>query len=138
MFNSKSFQIQCTQCHKKVRVLEITRGGSKIICAPCKDCTCENIISSEKWERRAAEVDLLDQHEVVRYIRDLINLSELLENGLDEELNSFMQMLRAAGYSDEVRQKFLGYATANTRYDHMTDGFGRNLVPRVIPNNGGR
>lgn len=126
-------KIQCKQCHKKVTVLEITRAGSKIICAPCKDCTSENILIFDEWERGPAEVDLLNQYEVVRYIRDLINLSGLLENGLDEELNSFMQMLRAAGYSDTVRQRLLNFATTNTRYDHMTDIFGRKLVPRVIP-----
>jgi len=129
-------KIQCGQCHKKVTVLEVTRGGSKVVYAPCNDCSCENVLASTKWERGAAEVDLLNQYEVVRHIRDLINLSPRLVNGLDEELNSFMQMLKAAGYSDKVRQKFLSYATTNTRYDRMTDSFGRNLVPRVIPDGG--
>lgn len=126
-------KIQCKQCHKKVTVLEVIRGGSKLICAPCKKCSIENVIIYDEWEQGAAEVDLLNQYEVTRHIRDLINLSELLENGLDDELSSFMRKLGAAGYSDAMRQRLLNFATTNTRYDHMTDIFGRKLVPRVIP-----
>jgi len=127
---------KCGRCNKKVTVLEITSSGSKVICAPCEVCCVQNTISSEKWVRGPAEVDLTNQHEVVRYMRDLINLSSLLEQGADSELSIFMSKLKAAGYSDTARQRLLQYASTNTRYDHLTDVLGRKLVPRVIPDGG--
>ena len=128
--------IKCGGCHKKVTILEMTRGGSKVIYAPCEKCMAENIISSEKWERGPAEVDLMNQSEVVRHMRDLINLSSLLEDGADAALELFTAKLKAAGYSVDTIHRFLTYASTNTRYDHMTDLYGKKLVPRVIQEGG--
>ncbi|MBE3101803.1 MAG: hypothetical protein IMZ47_05980 [Firmicutes bacterium] len=131
---------RCTKCKKMVTILEVVTEGLRVIYAPCEVCSTQNVISSEKLENRErgpAEVDLLNQSEVVRYMRDLINLSSLLENGADPLIELFMDKLKEAGYSYKERQRLLTYAATNTRYDHMTDEGGRNLVPRVIPNGAG-
>ncbi len=128
--------IKCGGCSKKVTVRQVTGDGLKVTNAPCGKCFNDNTISSEKWERGPAEVDLLNQSEVVRYMRDLINLNPLLENGADAALEIFLEKLEVAGYSFEARTRLLSYASTNTRYDHMTDLHGKKLVPRVIGSSG--
>lgn len=128
--------IKCGGCHKKVTVRQVIGGGLLVINAPCGKCYDENMISSEKWERGPAEVDMLNQSEVVRYMRDLMNLNPLLENGADAELEIFMEKLTEAGYSFEARMRLLSYASTNTRYDYITDPYGKKLVPRVIDSSG--
>ena len=81
----------------------------------------------------SAEVDLLNQSEVVRYIRDLINLAEVMQGNLDDTLFDFTSKLKNAGYSAKAIQQLLIYASTNTRYDHVTDDFGNQIVPRAIP-----
>lgn len=138
--------IKCKRCGKKVEVLEITGGGSITKYAPCKNCNCENMISEEKWERGPAEVDLRNNGEVIQYIRDLLNLSNLLENGFNAELLVFIRKLKLAGYTDDRIHQFITYAGYNTRYgggagkgvemdEEYELGCGKD-VPRAMPNNG--
>jgi len=125
----------CSKCKKRVTIQEVTTKALRVICAPCESCSTQNVISSEQvgsLERGPAEVDLLNQSEVVRYMRDLINLSSLLENGADPLIELFMRKLDEVGYSFKERMRLLGYASINTRYDFITDGFGKKLVPKVI------
>lgn len=129
-------KIKCGGCGKDVTVRQVIGGGLKVTNAPCGECFNENLLSSEKWERGPAEVDLLNQSEVVRYMRDLINLNALLENGADAALDVFMEKLEVAGYSRTARVRLLQYATTNTRYDHMVDSQGKKLVPRIIKSGG--
>jgi len=144
-------KMKCKKCGKKVEILEVTGGGEKLKYAPCK-CGCSNIISSEKWERGPAEVDLTEDKEIIQYIRDLINLSDLLEynsikniSGFDKELLIFIRQLRKAGYVEDVIHRFITLAGYGTRYGGAQ--FGEELgekyelgcggeVPRPIPNKG--
>ena len=127
---------KCKKCGKKVDILIVTRGGSRIKSAPCRNCNCENVISEEKWERGPAEVDLLDDREIIQHIRDLLNLSDLLENGLNTELLIFIRKLKKAGYEDDKVNKFITYAGYNSRFEYLTDRSGEKAVPRPIPNQG--
>jgi len=127
---------KCKNCGKKVEILEVTGGGSKIKSAPCKNCTCENLISEEKWDRGPAEVDLVNDREIIQYIRDLFNLGSLLENGVDAELLPFIRKLRKAGYTDSRVHQFITYAGSNTRFEYLTDFYGKKLVPMPIPEQG--
>lgn len=137
---------KCKRCGKKVEILEVTGGGSITKYAPCKYCTSENVISKEKWERGPAEVDLLSNSEIIQYIRDLLNLSHLLENGFNSELLAFIRKLKRAGYPDSRINQFITYAGYNTRYDgggrmgtelgeRYELGIGKN-IPRAMPNQG--
>lgn len=139
-------KMNCGHCGKKVEILEVVGDGLKIKYAPCKKCDCQNIISEEKWERGPAEVDLLNDREIIQYIRDLLNLSDLLENDLDTELLTFIRKLKRAGYTDSRINQFITYAGYNTRYNGGgrmgTDlgekyelGIGKD-VPMAMPNQG--
>ena len=151
-------KIKCKKCGKKVEILEVTGGGEKLKYAPCK-CGCSNIISSEKWVRGPAEVDLTEDKEIIQYIRDLINLSSLLEKrdeskltkeqqeqaAFDAELLIFIRQLRKAGYTEDAVHKYITLAGYGTRYGGVQ--FGEELgikyelgcggsVPRPIPTKG--
>lgn len=129
-------KINCKKCGKKVEVIQVIGDGSILKYAPCKNCTSENILSSEKWVRGPAEVDLLNEKEIIQYIRDLFNLSDLLRNDLDAELLNFIHTLRKSGYGDISIHKFITYAGYGTRYETLTDGYGDKVVPRVLPEKG--
>lgn len=127
---------KCERCGKKVEILVVTRGGSEVKSAPCKHCSCENFISKKVWERGPAEVDLADEKEVIQHIRDLLNLSDLLENGLDAELLTFIRKLKEAGYTRAKIHQFITYGGYNSRFEQLTDGCGERIVPRALPNRG--
>ncbi len=99
--------IKCKCNYKKVNVLTVCSGTQKIKYAPCKNCGAENLISTEPWKRGAAEIDMSDEKEVIQHIRDLFNLSRLLERGLNAELLDFIHQMKAAGYNDERVHKFI-------------------------------
>lgn len=129
-------KVKCSNCHKKIDVLEVSTAGFKTEHAPCKHCGCENILSSEKWERGPAEVDVFEDGEVIQYIRDLYNLSELLEKGVDSVLLAFIRQLKRAGYLDDRIHKFITLAGYGTNYEKCVNMFGEKVVPRPIPNRG--
>ena len=147
-------KMKCKKCGKRVEILEVTGGGEKTKYAPCK-CGCSNIISTEKWERGPAEVDLLNEEEIIQHFRDLLNLFVLLPeqitaaghtiSGLAAEELSFIKQLRKAGYVEDAIQKFITLAGYGTRYGGVQ--FGEELgikymlgcgesIPRPIPNKG--
>jgi len=139
-------KMKCKQCGNRVEILEISKGGSKIKHAPCKRCGCTNVISSEKWTRGPAETDLTNDAEIIQHIRDLFNLSDLLEKGLNVELLNFIRMLIRANYSEDRIYKYITLAGYNTRYSgggrkrkelgiEYELGIGKD-VPRPIPNRG--
>lgn len=136
----------CKGCGKKVEILEVTGGGSVTKYAPCKNCNNENLLSEEKWIRGPAEVDLLEESEIIQYIRDLLNLSTLLKNGFNSEWLVFIKRLKQAGYKDDKIHQFYTYAGYNTRYgggpvsgkdgnESYELGIGKD-VPRAMPNQG--
>jgi len=76
----------------------------------------------------SCQVDLLDEYQVIRYFRDLLNLSDLLDKGLDYEMLKFIKQLKAVGYDDKHVSEFITLAGYGTRYEQ--------LIPRLIPSNG--
>jgi len=128
--------IVCRGCKVAVcKVQEIIAGGNRKVYAPCAACFEENILSDKTWERGPAEVDMLDTREVVRYIRDLLNLSELIgKEETEEKLYQFQVALTSAGYSKKNISRFIEYATNHTLYDEKVNGDGRNIVPRILGN----
>jgi len=85
-----------------------------------------------------AQVDLNSRYEVTRYIRDLINLSDLLENGFDNELAKFTKQLKEAGWGRKEIASFIEKACHATRYEFLTNEFGDKIVPANIPEVGDR
>jgi len=138
--------MKCGRCGKKAEILEVRGGGSKIKYAPCKKCGCDNIISFENWVRGRGEMDLTDEAEIIQHIRDLFNLADLLEKGLDVELLNFIRILIRAGYKEDRISKYISLAGYNTRYSgggkkgielgvEYELGVGKD-VPRPIPTRG--
>lgn len=79
-------------------------------------------------DRGPAQVDLCDEQEIVQHIRDLLNLSEFLEKGLDTELHDFIKKLKAIEWSDDKISEFITQAASWTRYEQ--------LIPHSIPSRG--
>jgi len=79
-----------------------------------------------------AEVDLINEKEVIRYMRDLLNLNGLFPVTADEAISKFTKKLLKVGYSRDRIQQLTAYAAVNTRYEHVEDEFGRRIVPRVL------
>ena len=128
-------KMKCKKCGKNVEIISVVGNGVKLKYAPCK-CTCFNMISSEKWERGSAEIDILNEREVVQHIRDLLNLSDLLERGFDMELLAFIRTMRQAGYGDESIHRFITYAGRGSRFEVLEDKYGDKVVPRAFPEKG--
>jgi len=80
--------------------------------------------------------DLTDEKQVIRYIRDLLNLSNLLEHGFDEEFTRLIKILKELGWSSDWITRMLTYASTNTRYEYLVDYFGKRIVPRPLPERG--
>ena len=77
---------------------------------------------------KCAQVNLLESREVVRYFKDLLNLSKFLKNGLDYELAKFRKQLVEVGWSEGYIFKFLHIAACGTVYERY--------IPSPIPNQG--
>jgi len=68
-------------------------------------------------DKKAATVDYHNRVEVVQHFRDLINLSPLLEKGLDREVNEFRVILAVNGWSARDIQKAYEDAARFTVYE---------------------
>ena len=84
------------------------------------------------------QVYMYSEWQVVQYIRDLINLSPLLERGFEEELSKFTKKLKQVGWGDHQIHQFITKACYGTRYEKMEDVFGDRIVPRPLPEAGDR
>jgi hypothetical protein len=84
----------------------------------------------------ACEVDLYDEKQVVQHIRDLLNLTDLLENGFDHELLLLIRKLKNVGWGDKQIHQMITYAGMGSRFERMTDNDGNRLIPRAIPESG--
>lgn len=74
------------------------------------------------------QVDLNVEWKIVRHIRDLLNLADLLENGFDAELLEFTEQLKDAGWARKQIQGFVTRACCGTRYEQA--------LPHPIPDAG--
>jgi len=87
-------------------------------------------------EQKSCTFDLTDKRSVVQHIRDLLNLAELLERGFEEELQLFIKKLKEVGWGSEMINSMITLAGYGTKYEFMTDNYGKPLVPRAIPEAG--
>jgi len=76
----------------------------------------------------SCQVDLMVEWKVVQYIRDLLNLADLLEKGFDAELLKFTEQLKVAGWGKKQIQDFVTRACYGTRFEQS--------LPHPIPNAG--
>ena len=86
--------------------------------------------------KEPCQVNLIDEWEIVQYIRDLLNLYPLLERGFDAELLLFIKQLRKAGWGTEQIRNFIVRAGQGTRYEQLRDFDGKRIVPRALPEKG--
>lgn len=67
--------------------------------------------------KESCQVNLLEPFEIIRYIRDLINLSDLLENGFGAELLKFIKQLKKEGWAKVRIDAFISAAGFYTRFE---------------------
>jgi len=66
-----------------------------------------------------AQVDLLDEREIVRYMRDLLNLHDLIEDGIEERMERLKRQLLGMGWSKDKVHDMEMRASHNTRYERL-------------------
>ena len=86
----------------------------------------------------ACTVNLNEEYEVIRFFRDLFNLSSLLKRGLNEEMLLFIRQLSAHGWGQKQIHEFITKAGRYTNYEYAEDSSGNRVVPRAIPERGDR
>jgi len=133
--------MKCKNCNKKVKTICYSTSSELEVMvdiekAPCKNCGEENIISTVKRSRRPAEVDFLNPTEIVQYLRDLLNLSDLLEGELNTMMLSFTKKLFNTGWGQIQVHQFITAAGYRTRYDELQDFEGYRVVERPLPQRG--
>lgn len=88
-------------------------------------------------DKSPAQVDLHSEREVIQHIRDLVNFSEFLQKGFDNELSDFIKKLSEAGWSKGYISSFLTRGCYGTKYDQVPTDFPDHL-PTMIPQRGDR
>lgn len=66
-----------------------------------------------------AQVDLLNERAIVQHIRDMLNLHDLIEGGIDERLTQFRKRLEDVGWGRDMIHQLEERASHNTRYEHL-------------------
>ena len=66
-----------------------------------------------------AQVDLLNEREVVTYMRDLLNLHDLIEGGIEEKTEKLKRDLFDLGWSKDKIHDMEERASYNTRYEML-------------------
>jgi hypothetical protein len=66
-----------------------------------------------------AQVDLLNEREVVQYLRDLLNLHDLIEGGIEERMKKLKSQLQRLGWSKDRIHNMEMRASHNTRYERL-------------------
>lgn len=86
--------------------------------------------------KQPCQIDLINEKEIIQYIRDLINLTPFLKNGFDAELLTFIKQLKGAGWGKQQIDRFITLASYNTVYENAVNVFGERIVPVPIKNRG--
>lgn len=68
-------------------------------------------------DKKAATVDYFNRVEVVQHFRDLLNMSEFLERGLDAEVASFRGLLAQHGWNTRAIQEAYEDAAKHTVFE---------------------
>lgn len=71
--------------------------------------------------REPAQVNLLDEREVVLHMRALLDLHDLLLNGFDTEMSNFRKKLISVGWGKDRLNEVLQKAAQWTRYEYLID-----------------
>jgi len=66
-----------------------------------------------------AQVDLLNEREVVTYMRDLLNLHDLIEGGIEERMEKLKKQLQDLGWGKDKIHDMEERASHNTRYERL-------------------
>jgi len=69
--------------------------------------------------KQPATVDYYNRVEVVQHFRDMINMSRLLENGLEEEVSAFRKLLEKRGWQKEGVQSAYEDAAKYTIFEPL-------------------
>ena len=66
-----------------------------------------------------AQVDLLNERAIVQHIRDMLNLHDLIDGGIEEKLEEFRKRLLSVGWSRDRVHVLEMRASHNTRYERL-------------------
>ena len=66
-----------------------------------------------------AQVDLLSERAIVQHIREMLNLHDLIEGGIEERLEDFRKRLLAVGWGKDRVHELEMRASHNTRYERL-------------------
>ena len=66
-----------------------------------------------------AQLDLLDERQIVIYMRDLLNLHDLIEGGIEELMEKLKRQLHDLGWSKNKIHDMEMRASHNTRYEGL-------------------
>ena len=66
-----------------------------------------------------AQEDLLDERAIVDHIRDMLNLHDLIEGGIEERMEEFRKRLLTVGWSRDRVHELEMRASYNTRYERL-------------------
>jgi len=66
-----------------------------------------------------AQVDLLDERAIVQYMRDLLNLHDLIEGGIEERMEKLKRQLLDLGWGKDKIHDMVMRASHNTRYERL-------------------
>lgn len=66
-----------------------------------------------------AQVDLLSDREIVRYMRDLLNLHDLIEGGMESRMEKLKRRLLEVGWGKDMIHNMVMRASHNTRYEKL-------------------
>lgn len=66
-----------------------------------------------------AQVDFLNERKIIRHMRDLLNLHDLIEGGIEERMEKLRRKLLDIGWSRDKIHDMEMWASHNTRYEKL-------------------
>lgn len=66
-----------------------------------------------------AQVNLLNERAIVQYMRDLLNLHDLISGGIEERMAKFKKQLQEVGWGKGMIHSMEMRASHNTRYEKL-------------------
>ena len=68
---------------------------------------------------KPAQIDYLSEYQIIRYFRDLLNLHDLLLQGLEFEIDRFRTQLKNVGWSKDRVFRMYQAAASFSRYEQL-------------------
>lgn len=66
-----------------------------------------------------AQVDILNEREIILYLRALLDLHDLLLNGLEAEMDNFRRKLLSVGWGSQRITELVYLASLKNRYENL-------------------